>query len=36
VERNRLGLSMRIAAINLRRMINLGLEHEGGWQLTTC
>jgi IS5 family transposase len=36
VERNHLGLSMRIAAINLRRMINLGLEHEGGWQLTTC
>ncbi len=36
VERNHLGLSMRIAAINLRRMINLGLEHEGGWHLTTC
>ena len=35
VERNQLGLSLRIAAINLRRLINLGLDHEGGWQLTT-
>jgi IS5 family transposase len=36
VERNQLGLSLRIAAINLRRLINLGLDHDGGWQLTTC
>ena len=33
VERNRLGLSLRVAAINLRRLVNLGLEHQGGWQL---
>jgi IS5 family transposase len=33
VDRNQLGLSLRIAAINLRRMINLGLDHNGGWRL---
>jgi IS5 family transposase len=33
VENNHLGLSLRIAAINLRRMVNLGLEHDGEWQL---
>ena len=33
VERNQLGLSLRIAAINLRRMVNLGLEHDGHWRL---
>jgi IS5 family transposase len=33
VEKNQLGLSMRIAAINLRRMVNLGLEHDGQWRL---
>ena len=33
VERNQLGLSLRIAAINLRRMINLGLDHDGEWRL---
>jgi IS5 family transposase len=33
VERNQLGLSLRIAAINLRRMIYLGLDHDGGWRL---
>ena len=33
VERNQLGLSVRIAAINLRRMVNLGLEHNGEWRL---
>ncbi|HEV8564205.1 MAG TPA: IS1182 family transposase [Actinomycetota bacterium] len=31
VARNQLGLSMRVAAINLRRLINLGLDHQGGW-----
>jgi IS5 family transposase len=36
VERNHLGLSMRIAAINLRRLINLGLGHEDGWHLIMC
>jgi len=29
VVRNRLGLSLRVAAINLRRLINLGLDHRG-------
>jgi IS5 family transposase len=33
LERNQLGLSLRIAAINLRRLVNLGLEHDGGWVL---
>jgi len=35
VEKNQLGLSLRIAAINLRRLINLGLAHDGGWTLST-
>jgi IS5 family transposase len=36
VERNRLGLSIRAAAINLRRLLNLGLTHTaGGWNLAT-
>ena len=35
VERNRLGLSMRAAALNLRRLLNLGLHHgPTGWALT--
>jgi hypothetical protein len=29
VERNQLGLSHRVAAINLRRLVNLGLGHDG-------
>ena len=33
VDRNQLGLSLRIAAINLRRLVNLGLEHNGEWTL---
>jgi IS5 family transposase len=33
VARNQLGLSLRLAAINLRRMVNLGLEHDGEWVL---
>ena len=33
--RNQLGLSHRVAAINLRRLINLGLDHDGGWVLAT-
>jgi hypothetical protein len=33
VERIQLGLSLRLAAINLRRMVNLGLDHNGKWQL---
>jgi hypothetical protein len=35
VERNQLGLSLRIAAINLRRLINLGLDHDGEWTFST-
>ena len=34
VERNQLGLSLRIAAINLRRLVNLGLDLDGEWMLT--
>ncbi len=35
VERNQLGLSTRIAALNLRRLINLGLTHgPTGWTIT--
>jgi IS5 family transposase len=34
VERNQLGLSMRVAAINLRRLINLGLARDGpNWSI---
>ena len=35
VERNQLGLSLRVAAINLRRLVTLGLAHDGTWQLAT-
>jgi IS5 family transposase len=35
VEKNQLGLSLRIAAINLRRLINLGLAHDGAWTLSS-
>ena len=31
VEKNQLGLSLRVAALNLRRMVNLGLDHDGEW-----
>jgi len=35
VERNRLGLSLRAAAINLRRLLTLGLHHNGNaWAIT--
>jgi IS5 family transposase len=34
VRRNELGLSLRVAAINLRRLVNLGLErHDGAWTI---
>jgi IS5 family transposase len=34
VQRNQLGLSLRAAAINLRRLVNLGLGHDGAnWAL---
>jgi IS5 family transposase len=35
VTRNQMGLAHRVAAINLRRLINLGLDHNGGWVLAT-
>jgi IS5 family transposase len=34
VARNQLGLSVRVAAINLRRLVNLGLDYDGAWVLT--
>jgi IS5 family transposase len=35
VERNQLGLTMRVAAINLRRLVNLGLTRDGPtWAIT--
>ena len=35
VERNQLGLAHRVAALNLRRLVNLGLDHDGRrWTLT--
>jgi IS5 family transposase len=34
LERNQQGLATRVAAINLRRLVNLGLDHhQGSWQL---
>lgn len=34
-QRNQHGLTLRVAAINLRRLVNLGLDHNGtGWTLT--
>jgi len=33
VGRNQLGLSLRAAALNLRRLVNLGLVNDGGWRL---
>jgi len=33
VRRNQLGLSLRVAALNLRRLVNLGLDHDGDWVL---
>jgi hypothetical protein len=35
VARNQLGLSLRVAAVNLRRLVNLGLVHDGAWRLAT-
>jgi IS5 family transposase len=35
VERNQLSLSTRVASINLRRLVNLGLTNDGGWALNT-
>ena len=37
VERNQLGLTTRVAAINLRRLVNLGLTRDPtGWTLAGC
>jgi IS5 family transposase len=33
VEANQLGLSLRVAAINLRRLVRLGLDYDDGWVL---
>lgn len=33
IERNDLALSVRVAALNLRRLVNLGLDHNGTWTL---
>jgi len=33
VHKNQLGLSLRVAALNLRRLVNLGLHHNGSWAL---
>jgi IS5 family transposase len=35
VRHNQLGLSLRVAAINLRRLVNLGLDHDGNWVLAS-
>ncbi len=35
VVRNQMWLSVRTAAINLRRLVNLGLDHSGHWVLAT-
>jgi IS5 family transposase len=35
VARNRIWLAHRAAAINLQRLINLGLNHDGTWLITT-
>jgi len=35
VVRNDQGLGLRVAAINLRRLVNLGLDHDGTWTLAT-
>jgi len=36
IARNRIGLAHRCAAINLRRLLNLGLHWDNGWTLTNA
>jgi len=36
VKRNQLGWSLRVAAVNLLRLLNLGLRHDGGWTVTAA
>ncbi len=31
IKRNQLGFSLRVAAVNLTRLLNLGLHHDSGW-----
>lgn len=33
VKRNQLGFSLRVAAVNLTRLCNLGLTHNDGWTI---
>ncbi|QBI22037.1 IS1182 family transposase [Egibacter rhizosphaerae] len=33
VKRNQLGLSLRVAAVNLTRLLNLGMHYDHGWQM---
>lgn len=35
VDRNRIWLAHRAAAVNLQRLVNMGLTHHDGWQLAT-
>jgi hypothetical protein len=35
VARNHQWLTVRVAALNLRRLVNLGLDHNGTWVLVT-
>ena len=35
IARNRIGFAHRCAAVNLRRLINLGIEWDNGWQVAT-
>lgn len=35
IARNRIWLAHRAAAVNLQRLVNLGLTHHNGWQLAT-
>jgi hypothetical protein len=33
IQRNQLGLSLRVAAINLQRLLALGLGYDNGWKI---
>lgn len=35
IKRNQLGWSDRCAAVNLKRLLTLGLTHNGAWTITT-
>ena len=35
IARNQIGFSHRCAAVNPRRLINLGVEWDNGWQIAT-